>query len=514
MPHGHLHRHLPRAPDFWSGVDDFLDGLNPFADKATNGAAKTTSTSSSRTSTKTTSTATQAKANNEQAGAQTTVTRIVYKTMSQTFDGAATGFTTISESGQAKGASQVADPKSILPSSIASPESETVPSTLAMDSSIPTSSASQSENSATAIAIGTASSTPSTTAIPADQGTSEVSGAAKAGIAIGVLAGILIVFMIVFWAFSKRRKQVERQRLEDDDEKLNGGFGVSAAPYSNKPAARAPRISLRPVTQFLPNLNFDRRTSKGANMMLTPAAAAGATRATSESPWERPVGSSQSNNPNNPFGDRAERLPPTPIMEETPGHSRAVSPIEEQHPAPVSMNNQMPSQQPVHDPLTANGPAIGAGVAAGVAAGAAAGAMTRKASIRQNVPRALDLTVPPPLSVIPPSPAGTEFSMNSVSPGQGLPPSSSAAAIAAAGGPTGSTVHRVQLDFKPTLEDEMELQAGQLVRLLHEYDDGWVSKHIRLLNILILTLAYRLSASDLTALSRAWFPERAYLLDQ
>ena len=35
-------------------------------------------------------------------------------------------------------------------------------------------------------------------------------------------------------------------------------------------------------------------------------------------------------------------------------------------------------------------------------------------------------------------------------------------------------VHRVQMDFRPNMDDELELSAGQLVRLLHEYDDGWV----------------------------------------
>jgi hypothetical protein len=65
--------------------------------------------------------------------------------------------------------------------------------------------------------------------------------------------------------------------------------------------------------------------------------------------------------------------------------------------------------------------------------------------------------------------------MTEVEPGQSPGPSNSAAAIAAAGGPAQSTVHRVQLDFKPTLDDEIELKAGQLVRMLHEYDDGWVS---------------------------------------
>jgi hypothetical protein len=61
---------------------------------------------------------------------------------------------------------------------------------------------------------------------------------------------------------------------------------------------------------------------------------------------------------------------------------------------------------------------------------------------------------------------------------------SSAAMIAggaAAAGVTGGAapgplnVYRVQLDFSPSQEDELELQAGSLVRMLHEYDDGWVS---------------------------------------
>ncbi|KAH0162359.1 hypothetical protein KCU67_g5975, partial [Aureobasidium melanogenum] len=39
--------------------------------------------------------------------------------------------------------------------------------------------------------------------------------------------------------------------------------------------------------------------------------------------------------------------------------------------------------------------------------------------------------------------------------------------------PPGSTVHRVQLEFKPSMDDELELKVGQIVRVLHEYDDGW-----------------------------------------
>lgn len=38
-------------------------------------------------------------------------------------------------------------------------------------------------------------------------------------------------------------------------------------------------------------------------------------------------------------------------------------------------------------------------------------------------------------------------------------------------------VHRVGVDFQPSLEDELELRSGQLVRLLHEYNDGWVRRY-------------------------------------
>ena len=39
----------------------------------------------------------------------------------------------------------------------------------------------------------------------------------------------------------------------------------------------------------------------------------------------------------------------------------------------------------------------------------------------------------------------------------------------------GGNVYRVLMDFAPSMEDELELKTGQLVRMLHEYDDGWVS---------------------------------------
>ncbi|KAI9725421.1 MAG: hypothetical protein M1828_003271 [Chrysothrix sp. TS-e1954] len=79
--------------------------------------------------------------------------------------------------------------------------------------------------------------------------------------------------------------------------------------------------------------------------------------------------------------------------------------------------------------------------------------------------------VPKPLNVSRPStPTGQASPAIASSPAPGSP-ALGAAAASGSGAPL--NVHRVQLDFTPSMEDELELRAGQLVRMLHEYDDGW-----------------------------------------
>jgi hypothetical protein len=138
------------------------------------------------------------------------------------------------------------------------------------------------------------------------------------------------------------------------------------------------------------------------------------------------------------------------------------------------------------DTVNAAGPAVvkdvhpegelstGEAVAGATVAGArTATVLARGASKRGNGPKPLDFTRNNP-NLGQPSPATTEFSENSAAPGTPVQ-TNGGAAIAAVGGPQNSSVHLVQIDFKPSMDDELELRAGQLIRLLHEYDDGWAS---------------------------------------
>ncbi|PHH73048.1 hypothetical protein CDD82_5674 [Ophiocordyceps australis] len=278
-----------------------------------------------------------------------------------------------------------------------------------------------SQAPATPNAVAAGSSTQST-AVSKSNGDNGSSMGAKVGIAFGVLGGMLAVGLLVFFLFNRHRKQAsQRQRIQDDDEKPR--VPVKSSPRGSMDRfndesrdPKAPRVSLRPVTQFLPHWNNPDK-NRSANTSDFSSYKVGGERG---SP-------SNSSNLSNPFGNQAE--------------SFTSSSSDEQR-------------------------------AQGPDASGAVGALSRKTSMRKDGPNKVDLTLPR-LSPIPVSPAGTEFSMSLEEPGTKAPASKGAAAIAAAGGPRNSGVHRVHLDFNPTLDDEMQLRSGELVRLLHEFDDGW-----------------------------------------
>lgn len=277
-----------------------------------------------------------------------------------------------------------------------------------------------------------ASATASATATPSPG----MSAGGKAGLAIGILLLVGAILAIALFVFKKRKDKAKKEEIENEKSTM---FATSGRPASTKTNATAPQLSLRPVTQFLPNLGA-KRSSQG-NVLNTMAAATPNRQQTSPE-----------QNRNNPFGNSAEIID--------------------------SNNANGPS------PVQLNGPSGEVIVAA--AALAPAGGLARGASKRVNGASPMDYTTKNAAFMGPPSPSGTEFSENSefnTTP----TPSGTGAAIVAAGGPANTAVHRVQLDFKPSMEDELELRAGQLVRVLHEYDDGWVSRHeFHLVSFLIL----------------------------
>ncbi|KAJ0115448.1 hypothetical protein J7T55_012728 [Diaporthe amygdali] len=383
-----------------------------------------------------------------------------------------------------------------------------------------TASSTSTLKSSTAAGATDASAASATQSGSSSSGSGSSDAATKAGIAIGVLAGIFVVLGLVYFMIAKRKKQMREEQRLADDEKLNGPFGdhARAPPTPAKP----PRLSLRPMTQLFLGAPAaaEKRASKGPQQNIAMVTSPTMKRAPGASAWERPM-TGDSQNAHNPFGNHAETIqeeppatprhpasPMTPISEAsmipsptfTPGlapaprasaittdsavlapivtHSPPLSPQPPQQglpagavPAPLQMNpagNTAPT--PAVPEATSVSAAAAAGAAGAVAGGAAAAGLQRKQSVRKdNTPAPLDLTLPPKLGPVPPSPAGTEFSVHEVESGQAQEPSAGAAAIAAAGGPADSAVHRVQLDFKPTMDDEMELRVGQVVRLLHEH---------------------------------------------
>ena len=252
-----------------------------------------------------------------------------------------------------------------------------------------------------------------TRAAQIDQASTGMSGGAKAGLAIGIILAIALSAGLLFFCFRRRKNQENHEELIDEKH-ASSVFGgknsrMSAASVNTThTAATAPRLSLRPVTQFLPNLSDNRKSAGNA---LDAASAAMSEKP--KSMWERRDKSSQ-----NPFDDAAvlsEKQATNNPFDEPEGHA------EDGRTSPSSFKS------------------------------ANSGSHSQKASWEGSEPA---------------TPKSTKFG------------TASAVAVAAAGSAstvppmpkaaTPNNVHRVQLDFKPSMEDELELISGQLVlSLIH-----------------------------------------------
>ncbi|KAF2664602.1 hypothetical protein BT63DRAFT_93490 [Microthyrium microscopicum] len=323
-------------------------------------------------------------------------------------------------------------------------------------------------------ALSAASSSPSASAVPAATG---MSGGAKAGLAFGLIILFGLIFAAIFFFLKKRKnKQEEHHRIDDEKDFLSmgrnpdalpnhappsydnnaRGFGAAAAgasvPLSEKPMPvpptsgagsadsrrfsyeEAPQLSLRAVSQFEPSLPGEAGNPVTARdaPSLPPNANAAILAAGAVAPNKS--SGSLANDPNNPFGNHAEKLASSPPKES------ALST------GPADASGRLsPAVQAADFPLPESGPTTPTGtkpsspilskaeVGAGAAIGAAAIAAATAAAASHK-------------------PQGS---------------------VATPAGAVAGNVHRVQIDFIPSMEDELEVKAGQIVRVLHEYDDGW-----------------------------------------
>ena len=391
---------------------------------------------------------------------------------------------------QTSGQSIVPSAASTVQSSIVVASSTSLPSSsaLALSSSIAPMVSSPLLSS---IAVAEPSLAPSSLASSAAQPTSStsssgsssgggMSGGAKAGLAFGIIFALGAVAALVFFCYRRKKRSEDHEQISEKASPFGDSAAVVAAPVGRKSAEAAPQLSLRPVTEFLPNGLAGKRSNAGNGLtistnepekpkrQLTPPPSGG-------SVWERRAIREEEDHQANPFSD-----PENPFDNDASEKSVPLS--TPAAPAPLNLRTVGPEN---------------ANAAAAIASATAAAAST-------SIPRKQVATVtepPPSLGVFDmglPSPA---ISMNSVS----------SDALADCGGgakrsppqlPT--NVHRVQLDFKPSMEDELELKAGELVKMLHEYDDGWVSIICALILPIstLLTDYNRLSASAWTVPSK------------
>ena len=347
----------------------------------------------------------------------------------------------------------------------------------------------QSALSTTPSSAGATSSASSSAAPSSGGGSGGLSSGGKAGLAIGILLAVGLLCAALFVLYRRRKAKEHEGYDKADDEKtaFAAGLNRSNTTTSTRTTATAPRLSLRPVTQFLPDLAAK---GKAANAAAMAGGAGGAAMA-----------SRNQNDPNNPFGNHAAAKPPQRMSEdeksmlpiqgtpENPFDDKAAAPGFAGPGAPQGMTSaDAPAPLRVRTPTSEAAAAAGAGAAALGAAGVAAARY--HGDRRENAPKPLNLSAKGPITPAGSSPAASEFSQTPASPG------------AMANGAPPSNVHRIQLDFKPSMDDELSLRAGQLVRLLHEYDDGWVSLSIFTHSQMHANILSRLSVSASTALNK------------
>ncbi|KAJ6032098.1 hypothetical protein N7540_002830 [Penicillium herquei] len=282
-----------------------------------------------------------------------------------------------------------------------------------------------------------------------------MSSGAKAGVAIGVILGVGLIAALIFFFIRKKRRSNGDEPVVT--EKLFTAQDLPPPPPMKEMvptrASTPPQLKVRPITQFAPDL------SDSASFNSAGAAAAGgvamgsaaiATRNLTDIPPPTPPKTADSSS--NPFTD-----PVNPFN--TSNAPITAEYLTSASPPGSSASNAVPALAP------AEGAALGALGIVGAAAVVSheSGKEPSNEPEPSHQPETTAADVPLPKSPGPVSIDGESVSSAAIGPG----------IIAGGVAPAPDNVHRVQMDFNPSMEDELELRAGTLVRMLHEYDDGW-----------------------------------------
>ena len=277
---------------------------------------------------------------------------------------------------------------------------------------------------------------------------------AKAGIAVGVILGVgLIVALVFLWM---RMKKQSKAPASDNEKFISDSSAASPTPVQEKALPAPPRPSRAGVPD--PNsVNVNGAHVDAHNASRESVASESSVGSTTISrnltgneppPYSPPHIQAEIDKKENPFSD------PT-----NPFGNQAEAPV------PPEAERTFISPVPPMSPMFSEFPLLESGTVAEA---------ENPVSAVEDV-NGVDKTKKQEYRTSPSSVDNDARSLTAVANYNADATSmSEKSATAAAIGPGPSNVHRVQMDFTPSMEDELELRVGQLVRVLHEYDDGWV----------------------------------------
>ncbi|KAL5601035.1 hypothetical protein BROUX41_005864 [Berkeleyomyces rouxiae] len=278
---------------------------------------------------------------------------------------------------------------------------------------------------------------------------SGMSSAGVAGVVIGLLGFVLVAGLAGYFFLMQKKKQAQRKRLMDE----KPDFLTSMNPNGSAPIRPAPPTgpgsSLRNPSTSGPSVPLKDVAGSTKSVSSTSPDSASVRESQTETIEANPFGANAEkiNAPEsqNPFSDEDSILPdfPLPESKENPAATETV-------PATTTTTAAAPAAEPTAAPL-----------------------MKRQASRRHDHTK-LDLAVPTEKSLPgPPSPTASEYSVSSSPEVAACAEPENPGAWVEDGVRMTAPVHRVKIEFTPSMKDEMALQTGQLVRMLHLYDDGW-----------------------------------------